>query len=604
MLLGLAATLAGAWGLQAQWLTQTLDLRAGWNAVYLHVDPSHQTIDEMVALDSTFAVEEVWMWRPDVTGQQFTVSPLMPTTGDSRWVSWSRQDGEDSALRRMTAGMAYLVRVKASLPGHTWAIQGKAVATRYRWTSTGLNFMGFPVPQGNAPTFTGQNGFFSRAPVEFQRSASEFYRYSEGDLGPSNPGVIFGLRNTKMARGEAYWINTGSYYNRYFGPVEISVPESGQLNYGDKGRVIGVRIRNVTSSPLTVSLSLMPSEAAPNGQVPVAGMVPLLVRGVRTNATSLAYPYNPLAAGTPMTWTLAAAGSLGADAEIVLGVDRSQMSGNAGDLLAGVLRFTDSLGYSQVDVGVTASVGVYSGLWVGDAAVTQVGQYLKKYQRGPDAEPVVGSDGKYQVQGLDTSLTGVSMAFPLRLIVHNPATGPARLMQQVYLGMDAATNPIVARGEGVLNRNYLKDSRRISAPHLPFSGVNEGWAFSGSLGPGRTITAEVTTRFDDGQSSPFLHAYHPDHDNLDGDRAKTVPQGSESYGLVRRLTLQFTPPSDDFDSRTAAGQTLAGNYAESVSVQGLARGGGNVDTRTFEARGSFVLNRISMAPNLSAATSP
>ncbi|MFM8217634.1 MAG: hypothetical protein ACKOJF_01785, partial [Planctomycetaceae bacterium] len=81
-------------------------------------------------------------------------------------------------------------------------------------------------------------------------------------------------------------------------------------------------------------------------------------------------------------------------------------------------------------------------------------------------------------------------------------------------------------------------------------------------------------------------------------------QGAESYGLVRTMTLQFMPPSDDFDSRTAAGQTLGGAYAESVSVRGLARGGGNVDTRTFEARGTFVLNRISTVPTLSSATSP
>jgi hypothetical protein len=600
----LALACACATGLRAQWLTQTLELRPGWNAVYLHVDPSHQTIDEMVALDPTFAVEEVWMWRPDVSGQQFTVNPAAPTGGDSRWLTWNRQEGEDSQLRRMGPGLAYLVRVNAALPAHTWQVKGKPVATKHPWTSSGLNFMGFPVRESNPPTFTGSTGFFSKAPVEFLRSAPEFYRYTTGDLGANNPGVIFGLRNAVMARGEAYWVNTGDYYNRYFGPLEISTPESGQLSYGDKGRVIGVRVRNVTASPVTVTLALMESEAAPAGQAAVAGVVPLLVREAKTDPTALGYPYTRLPAGTPRTWTLAAAGAVGSDAEIILGVDRSQMPGSAGDVLAGVLRFTDSLGYSQVDVGVSARVGLYSGLWVGDAAVTQVGQYLKKYQRDSDDEPVIGSDGKYQLQSLDTSLTGVSMGFPLRLIVHNPGTGPARLMQQVYIGMDGATNPVVARREGALNRGYLKDSRRISAPHLPFSSANAGWEFSGPLSPGATVTAAVTTRFDDGEASPFLHAYHPDHDNLDGDRAKTVAQGAESYGLVRTMTLQFTAAADDFDSRTAAGQTLRGNYAESVSIQGLARGGGNVDTRTFEARGTFVLNRISTVPTLSSATSP
>jgi len=595
---------AFAAGLKAQWLTQTLPLRPGWNAVFLHVDPSHQTIDEMVALDESFAVEEVWMWRPEVSGQQFTLNPQVPTNGDSRWVSWSRQEGQDSQLRRMSPGIAYLVRVNAALSGYDWNIKGKPVANRYQWTSSGLNFMGFPVLPTDPPTFTGTSGFFSKAPVEFLRSAPEFFRYSTGDLGPNNPSITFGLRNAKMARGEAYWINTGDYYNRYFGPLEINTPESGQLAYGDKGRVIGVRVRNVTAVPVTVSVSLMTSETAPAGQPPVTGVVPLIVREAKTDPTSTGYPYSLLQVGTPRTWTLAPAGAIGSDAEIILGVDRSQMSGNAGDLLAGVLRFTDSLGYSQVDVGVSAQVGVYSGLWVGDAVVTQVGQYLKKYQRDADSEPVVGEDGKYQVQSLDTSLTGVSMAFPLRLIVHNPASGSARLLQQVYVGMDGATNPVIARREGALHRGYLKSSRRITAPHLPFSGVNEGWEFSGPLQPGATVTAQVTTRFDDGEASPFLHAYHPDHDNLDVERSKTVSQGAESYGIVRTMTLQLSPPQDTFDARTAAGQTLRGSYAESVSVKGLARGGGAVDARTFEARGTFVLNRLSPVPTLSAATSP
>jgi hypothetical protein len=593
--------------LRAQWLTQTLHLRAGWNAVYLHVDPSHATIDEMVALDPSFAVEEVWMWRPDLSGQQFSTSPLAPTTGDSRWLSWSRQEGEDSQLQRMAPGVAYLVRINASIPAYDWNIQGKPVAKRTQWTSSGLNFLGFPIPADASPTFRTDNrgnvGFFGPAPLDFLRVA-EFYKYDAGDLGPNNPAFVYAPRTTRMARGEAYWIKSGDYYNRYFGPVEISSPEAGQLFYGDKGRVIGMRIRNVTSAPITVNLSLLASETAPAGQPTVTGIIPLIIREARTNAVLVGYPYSHLVVGTPHTWTLAAAGNNGSDAEIVLGIDRSQLTGNAGDLVAGVLRFTDSLGLSQTDVGVSGNVGSYAGLWIGDAVVTQVGQYLKKYERDTSDTPVTNADGTYKITSLDTSLTGVSRGYPLRLIVHNPASGSATLLQQVYVGMNAATNPVVARFEGALNPSQLRDSRRISAPHLPYSSSNTGWAFSGPVNPAATVTATVTTRFDDGESNPFLHAYHPDHDNLDSDRAKTLSQGSESYSIVRALTLQFLPPADHFDARTSSAQNLTGNYAESVSIKGLARGGGNVDTRTFETRGSFSLQRITDVPVLSSATTP
>ena len=47
-------------------------------------------------------------------------------------------------------------------------------------------------------------------------------------------------------------------------------------------------------------------------------------------------------------------------------------------------------------------------------------------------------------------------------------------------------------------------------------------------------------------------------------------------------------------------QSLSGNYSETVTVKGLARAGGTNDTRTFELRGVFSLNRISSIPTLTA----
>jgi len=41
------------------------------------------------------------------------------------------------------------------------------------------------------------------------------------------------------------------------------------------------------------------------------------------------------------------------------------------------------------------------------------------------------------------------------------------------------------------------------------------------------------------------------------------------------------------------GETLGGVYSETLRVLGLARGGGNADTRSFEVRGLFSLTRIS-----------
>jgi hypothetical protein len=147
----------------------------------------------------------------------------------------------------------------------------------------------------------------------------------------------------------------------------------------------------------------------------------------------------------------------------------------------------------------------------------------------------------------------------------------------------------------------MADARRISAPHLPFTTTNTSWRFNDPVTAGATLSVSVTNRFDDGMSNPFVHTYHPDHDNLNARFTQTLPQGSESYTIVRDITLQITPPSDDFGGRTSVGETLGGVYSETLRVLGLARGGGNADTRSFEVRGEFQLNRLTPIGVVSAA---
>ena len=49
----------------AQWLSQTINLKAGWNAVYLHVDPSHDTLDQSGWSRCNNPILEVWLWTPN-----------------------------------------------------------------------------------------------------------------------------------------------------------------------------------------------------------------------------------------------------------------------------------------------------------------------------------------------------------------------------------------------------------------------------------------------------------------------------------------------------------------------------------------------------------
>jgi hypothetical protein len=240
-----------------------------------------------------------------------------------------------------------------------------------------------------------------------------------------------------------------------------------------------------------------------------------------------------------------------------------------------------------------------------------VGQYLKTYARGA-VDPIIvtngtvvttndfiiSTNGNYVVDNINSDITDVTKAYPLRLIVHHGEDEPSRLLQRVFYGVDPYSNSVITRVEAVLDSERLDDARRISTTHLPWSPANEGWLFDGSLEPGGTIEAVVTTEFDDHLSNPFLHTYHPDHDNIDALFANEAVQGSESYTMERSIRLAVDAPGTNFMDRARGGQTLFGEYQETLKLIGMARAGGTNDTRQFEVRGVFKLDRISTIPVL------
>jgi len=580
--------LAGVFSAHAQWTSQSIALKPGWNAVYLHVDPSYAALDDLVGADQSNPILEVWKWAPAASLGQFVESPSSPSD-PSQWVTWVRGDST-SVLQRLTGNTAYLVRVATNFSIYTWTVKGKPMAPSYQWTTAGLNFFGFPTVAVNAPSFT---AFLANSAV---LQNGEIYQYTGGDLGANNPSRVVAFRATPVTRGAAFWIRSGSSYSDYYGPFSVTLTGSG-LAFGQNLNSRSFRLKNMTATNLSVTLRLLASETPPSGQSNIAGAPPMVVRGAM-NMTNLTYGCSNL----PVNGSFSCAVPSGLEVEVVLGVARANLSGyHTGDLLAGILRVTDSLGQIQVDLPVSATVGSTAGLWVGSAAVTQVGEYLKTYQRDAANNVVADTNGQYIVSGVNTNLGNVSKPYPLRLILHNPADGSARLLQRVFCGPDASSNTIVTTQQSLLDPNSLSKARRISAAHLPWSAANNGWPFDGNLAQGATLNASIAQDYTDPASNPFVHAYHPDHDNLDATFKNVLPQGSESYGITRVITLQVTPPGGDFDSLTGGAQTLSGTYSETVSLLGLQRAPGSYDTRQFHVGGSFTLNRIS---DISTLTTP
>ena len=449
------------------------------------------------------------------------------------------------------------------------------------------------------------DNFFSPSPL-LQNQAQLFY-YPGGEAAGAPPVTreLFARFSTPVTRGQAFWIRAGNLYNHYFGPVEVSPQNAAGIRFDEGLGQYSIRLRNVTAGPLTDTNTLLASAPAPAGQPALAGLTPLLLRGAR-NLTDLTYAYADFS--TPRVVTLAPAGQPGSDVELIIGLNRPAMNtapGNPGDLFAGVLRITDSLGYSQIDLPVSATRSSPAGLWVGNANVSQVRHYLKSFQLGPDNQPVLApvttNGAAYVMTNLNTSFGGTARAFPLRLIYHVGTNGQIRLVQRIFSGLDTQTNSVLTLLESLLDPTRLAAARRISAAHLPWSKANAGWLASGTFAQGQSLTNVITVDYNDHSANPFLHTYHPDHDNLSATFNALQPVGSESYNVERRMTLTFTAPPVDFTTLTEGSSKMVGVYLEDLVFQGRARVIGGVttnDTRTISTGGDFYLQRVSTVPKL------
>lgn len=909
-IVGLAFTF---FSLQAQWLSQSFTLKPGWNAVFTHVDASYRSLDSLIP-DANGPVAEIWLWKPTFSTIQFVESPYTNAVADSQWAVWTSARGDTDTLTTLVGNGAYLVNNRTG-SDYVWTVKGKPVPPTYQWTTTGLNFLGFPTPSSLAPSFT---AFLNPAPgldlAKTLENDAHVFRYVGGSLGSTNPVevVSFNASSTLVNRGQAFWVRGSSdYYNRYYGPVEISLQNPAGLQFRETLGTYSIRLRNLTTVSRTIRFGLLASESPPDGQSAIAGVPQLLVRG-NLSTTTLTYDYAVL---TNQQFTLTPQGQTGSELQVVLGLNRTVMTAAAGSVYAGTLRITDSTGLQQYDVPVSASVPNTSGLWVGQASVDQVGQYLKSYpkvdtsqadqasqinaaaaaagrppsgvempgavwtaretsvsrayssvassldgrvlvaahnggtlyvsqnsgtnwtardsnrswadvavsadgsvmaatvfngaiylstnsgtnwtasssgsaawvglalsadgnqvaavaQNGPlytssnrgtsflvrsaagtrnwsgialsaDGSRIVASvnpgqiytssdagvtwrtnafsanwsaiassvdgtnlvaavngglvytspdagvtwvargatnrwssvatstdgrrlaatstssqiytsddagltwaaressrnwdeiatsgdatrlvavvnggfiytlsrsfasyavdetsglvtdqNGLYLSSGVNTNMARVSRVFPLRLVLHNQSSASqVSLLQRVFVGPGrSGTNTVVATQEGLLDANQLASARRITATHLPFSHTNAFWRTGGTFGSGSVLIFTVGESYKDQVSNPFLHTFHPDHDNLDVNFKTVQPRGVESYDLTRTIRLTFTTPGTDFDSLTASAQSRTGVYEETMTVG--AQGGAS---RDFRLSGSFNLQLISPVATL------
>jgi hypothetical protein len=192
--------------------------------------------------------------------------------------------------------------------------------------------------------------------------------------------------------------------------------------------------------------------------------------------------------------------------------------------------------------------------------------------------------------GLPPAQTGTSTPnpFKLRTLLHIDDSGTANLLSRVYLGtLAAAPNATgICTLESKLKADSLDTAMRFSAAHLPPGGV-----FLGTRS-GTIYTFTVTNSYT-GVTNPFVHKFHPDHDNKDALFQNTLAAGVESPTISRSCIFTFTatPPAGSTTPVSSWGSSvIGGTYSENIT---------GIHKEPLNISGTFELRRASEIGTLS-----
>jgi hypothetical protein len=550
----------------AQWQTTTYSLKGGWSAIYLTGDATQDTIGNLFPA----TVTEVWRWNTNPNQVQFIESPQVPTGGTPEWSVWKRDFPAQSTFSELTGQTAYLVKSSGTTANtYTVAIKQSPLPPRLAWVRNGANLLGFPTfkDDANGSTFPLFSDYFSTFPAAIAANTKVF-KYIGGEMGAGNPLHVFSPSGEPLDRSQAYWFSS-EVVSDFHSPLAISLSNSAGLDFGRSGSIITVRIRNRSATAINLTLSREASESVPSGQ-PAVTAVPL-TRRVFNPATVRIEPqdFTSFVESIPGSSTV----------ELQFGIDRGSMTGDLNSRFASFLRLTDNT-LMDIWLPVRAQNTSLVGLWAGDIKVTAV------------ESKVAGSPG-----------TTTPEPFKLRTLLHVETGGTARLLSQVFLGQLAvAPNDVgLCTLESLLKQDTKAQAQRMVATHLSLDQVIT--AGSGSVVLPGTLEFEVKVPYND-PTNPFLHQYHPDHDNRDAlfvpfvlpggvtPNTAKISDGVEAPAISRTCTFTFTttPPAGSDVTSGWGSSVLGGTYTETIS---------GIHKETINVSGTFELQRASEVGTLS-----
>lgn len=555
--------------------TQTFLLQPGWNAIYLEVRPEPNDTDTVFG---GLPLASAWTWNPAYPRPEFIEDPDETLIGSPAWLGYFPQPRPEAVLTNLFAvqpNRAYLLKIDGTEPV-PWTVRGRPEIRDHRWVPDSFNLVGFPVDPAIPPTFS---NYLAPSPAH---AGQPVFRLVGGTWQQVNPAA------TQIRSGESYWVYCKGPSD-YGGPIDIDLDTGSELDYGGALGRAEIRIRNLAAVPASIRLT----------QVPGASPLPLQIFRFDPDTGQQAWPMLP-------TQHVESVGEKG-ELVLELAPKRAAFSAESGDL---ILEVRNGFGFKRaiavsaktafappvfeerrraegrVSREAIAAVNPWAGLWAGVVRVREVSQ-----AQAGSLEP-----------------TPVRDEFSFRVLIHVDGAGTVRLLKEaIQLWVDGTRIPdpenpgfflvdepghhvlvtdesLLSSFDGAVLRDGEPVGLRVSTVAYDFQ--QDFVVMNGSFAPGGTVAVGLVLE-SEAPTNPFLHRFHPDHDNLDLRFANFL---EEAYAVSRSMEFELTPVDPLGVSRPGYGDDeVSGIYREALS--GLHR-------NDIAVEGVFNLRRVSGRPFL------
>lgn len=469
---------------------ETLTLAKGWNAVYLESTPDTSDCDAFfknvtavrsVASYVSDAYDEVAQY--DSEGREINQKPVS-------YLVWQRDGGLVNTLKSLVGGGCYLIFADEAT---TVSFYGTPCPPRFTWRkATAVDgYLNLVAPSLATGATVPANAYFKDGPAG---TAAGVWQIGGTGTAPDLLPLGF-TKNPRLRAGSAYAM-TSTTAADWSGVVGLS----GAVEFGTSDVQVSVQLRNAGGTNRTFRLTVVKSEKA--GDVDLTSA---LTRRVQTNILEKAV-WTPVAAGVSWELTLDA----GCSQEVAFGLDRTQAGVTDPAKTYGAVLVVEDLGgtgmrvrtaiSAQPEELATGESGYPAGLWVGEAALTHV-SFIADAVDTTRPLPAGGT-----MKGL--------------LFVHVDADRKAKLLQRFVTSVE--TNGAVALLQNLAAAPADATTRRFTSIFLDAANPEVP-------GAGAFLSSDATTfAYTVGETSvtsPFYHAWHPDHDGLSSTFDSKVPSG-------------------------------------------------------------------------------